>query len=107
MAGFVLVYSVSAQSTDGPNGRWLIWAKAVKSDVAETQVPRTANLQLVAALDSRPRPPVYYSAQRNQPPLPFDPFPDLPVFDLGNGGLMYDDRDVDYDQLNAETLAGQ
>ena len=45
--------------------------------------------------------PVFWSATRQQPPLPFHPFPDLPVFDAGINNFVYDDRAVDYPALNA------
>ncbi len=48
----------------------------------------------------------YWSAQRtNYPPLPYSPFPDLPVQEFAPGRYVYDDRDVDYVQLEAEASA--
>ncbi len=47
----------------------------------------------------RPQVGTFYSAQRNCPPLPFNPFPDRPVIALGNGRFVYDDLDVDYSQI--------
>lgn len=44
-------------------------------------------------------PGVYYSAQRHQPPLPFNPFPELPVATLRKNVFMYDDSLVDYSVL--------
>jgi len=39
----------------------------------------------------------FYSMQMtNQPPLPFNPFPELPLYELGQGIYAYDDREVDY-----------
>ncbi|MGC8991101.1 MAG: hypothetical protein ACP5MD_13375, partial [Verrucomicrobiia bacterium] len=47
--------------------------------------------------------PTFYSlAHPEFPPLPFNPFPDLAVFWLGEGLFLYDDRDVDYVRLRAE-----
>jgi hypothetical protein len=43
----------------------------------------------------------YYSLMLHQPPLPFNPFPDLPLFDFGDGKFAYDDRTVDYEKLRA------
>lgn len=47
----------------------------------------------------------FFSVQRTDfPPLPFCPFPDLPVYDLGNGEFIYDDRTVDYQALEQQRL---
>ena len=46
--------------------------------------------------------PIFWSAARKVfPPLPFNPFPELPVYDAGNNNLIYDDREVDYPALEA------
>ena len=45
--------------------------------------------------------PVFWSATQQQPPLPFNPFPELTVYDAGNNNLIYDDREVDYPALQA------
>ncbi len=42
-----------------------------------------------------------------QPPFPFNPFPELPVYSMGNGTFVYDDRTVDYVALRAELAASQ
>lgn len=47
----------------------------------------------------------YFSAQLLQPPLPFNPFPELPVVALGGGAFVYNDMKVDYVQLRAEAEA--
>jgi hypothetical protein len=49
----------------------------------------------------------YYSAQRLSqgvplPPLPANPFPELPVYPLDEWNFVFDDREVDYDQLRRE-----
>jgi hypothetical protein len=49
----------------------------------------------------------YYSAQLFQPPLPYNPFPDLPLYSFGDGKFVYDDTKVDYGQLRAEAAAKQ
>lgn len=42
----------------------------------------------------------FYSVQRpGYPPLPVNPFPDLPVYDLGNNWFLVDDTAVDYTAL--------
>lgn len=54
----------------------------------------------VIAQNSEPPHPRYHSAQRPyQPPLPFNPMPELPVFDLGDGLFVFDDTEVDYGLL--------
>ena len=46
--------------------------------------------------------PIFWSAARKVfPPLPFNPFPELTVYDAGNHNLIYDDREVDYPALEA------
>ena len=46
--------------------------------------------------------PIFWSAARKVfPPLPFNPFPELTVYDAGNNNLIYDDREVDYPALEA------
>ena len=42
---------------------------------------------------------MYFSAQGMLSPLPFDPFPDLPLYDLGQGRFSYDDSGVNYAEL--------
>ena len=45
----------------------------------------------------------FYSAQlTNSPPLPFNPFPDLPLYSLGDNSYAYDDRDFDYVAMEQE-----
>jgi len=39
------------------------------------------------------------------PPLPFSPFPDLTLYQLGDDLFIYDDREVDYVRLRAEAQA--
>jgi hypothetical protein len=52
-------------------------------------------------------PGAYYSEQNtNWPPLPFDPFPSLPVYSLGGGHFVYNDTSVTYPpQTNAPASA--
>ena len=50
-----------------------------------------------------PRHPTYYSAQKPiLPPMPFNPFPELPVHQLDQWDWVYDDSQVDYEQLARE-----
>jgi hypothetical protein len=52
------------------------------------------------AVQSAPLAAHYYSAQNpDQPPLPFNPFPEAPVVDFGNGRFVFDDTEVDYGEL--------
>lgn len=45
----------------------------------------------------------FYSMQMtNWPPLPFNPFPELPLYQLGEGIYAYDDREVDYAALRQQ-----
>ena len=50
----------------------------------------------------RPASGTYFSAQMKQPPLPFNPFPELPVFALGQKRFIYDDSSVDYARFQRE-----
>ncbi len=36
------------------------------------------------------------------PPLPFNPFPEVPVYPLGKGMFLYDDRNIDYEAIRQE-----
>lgn len=50
--------------------------------------------------------PSFYSLQRPKyPPFPVNPFPELPVYWMGENFWIYDDRAVDYDQLAIEARA--
>ena len=45
---------------------------------------------------------IFWSAARKEfPPLPFNPFPELPVYDAGTNNFIYDDREVDYPALES------
>jgi len=57
-------------------------------------------LTLVAATEV-PQLGTFYSLTLLQPPLPFNPFPELPVYSAGDGVYVYDDRSVDYVSLAA------
>ena len=49
----------------------------------------------------------FYRMQRQTPPLPFNPFPDLPVYavDWYRHIFLIDDRSVDYEQLEKDRKA--
>ena len=79
---------------------------AVAAAIANREAPGASRrTQTAAAVETSvskgPHFPLFYSAQRNVPPLPFNPFPKLEVFDLGDNRFAYDDRDVDYVSLRA------
>lgn len=38
-------------------------------------------------------------SRTNWPPLPYNPFPELPLHELENGGFLVDDSEVDYEAL--------
>jgi hypothetical protein len=101
---FVLVGMVLA-------GLW--WASAQTKDSARVskeaefvlEVPLLAGAENLVPLDlplvaeeAVPAVGTFWSASRYEfePPLPFNRFPDLPVYALGNGQLLLDDRAVDF-----------
>ena len=56
----------------------------------------------------RPKHGTFWSVQRvNWPPLPYNPFPDLPLYSLDtrSADFWYDDRGVDYELLDQERKA--
>lgn len=63
--------------------------------------------QAAEPLLRKPMPPMpsvasWYSVQRpTAPPLPFNPFPDLPVFALEPGRFAFDDRAINYVELQS------
>ena len=77
--------------------------------IAISILPITLQGQRLDA-EKTPSPPgTYYSAQSwdspKRPlmaPLPFNPFPELPVYSIGEGRFLYDDREVDYAALRKE-----
>ncbi len=56
---------------------------------------------------ARPLTGSFHSLTLNQPPFPFNPFPDLPVTQIKPGVYVYDDRSVEYVALRAEIAAKQ
>jgi hypothetical protein len=66
-----------------------------------------------AQLAEPPKPPKqgrYYSAQKlslgmKLPPLPANPFPELPVYPLDERNWAYDDREVDYEKLRSQAAS--
>lgn len=99
LAVAILANVLSAQSSDNATPSPLMWQAAVKPDV-----PTSSGQQAVIFAESvskGPSLPLFYSAQRNVPPLPFNPYPALPLFDIGDNKFVYDDRAVDYFSLFA------
>ena len=102
--GAVSATILTAQSTSSATTSPFIWEAAVKADAPASFTPPAAmgGTSLVST------PPLYYSAQRDVPPLPFNSHPELALFDIGNNSFMYDDSNVDYFSLFTENaLAGQ
>jgi len=62
---------------------------------ASAQVATVGENELTPVQDA---PPVgtFYSLTLLQAPFPFNPFPELPLYDAGDGIYVYDDRSVDY-----------
>lgn len=76
--------------------------------VATVAVAVFAQEQLTIFPSPMPSPPLtgtFRSMTLMQPPFPFNPFPQLPVYSLGDGSFVYDDRTVDYVALRAEIAA--
>lgn len=68
-------------------------ALAALEPVAEKTIP-------VVSLDPASPPGTYWFLQQsNCPPLPFDPFPELPCYGIGDDNYIVDDRSVDYEAM--------
>jgi hypothetical protein len=67
----------------------------------EPPLPPPLALPLVAPEDV-PESGTFYSAQKDEPPIPFNPFPALPVYSIGTNLFLFDDRTVDYLALEQE-----
>jgi len=65
-------------------------------------LPPPLNLPLAAAEDAADSGTFWSLQVSNSPPLPFNPFPDLTVYDLGGGQFLFDDRMVDYVALEQQ-----
>ncbi|HEY0549901.1 MAG TPA: Ig-like domain-containing protein [Verrucomicrobiae bacterium] len=88
-----------AQSTDTAAPRPFIWQAAVKPD-APPATQQAVQVTFTEVASTGPSIPHYYSAQLQIPPLPFNPFPELQLFDIGDNKFMYDDQMVDYFSLS-------
>ena len=61
---------------------------------------------LMAPLSSLAQSPTFYSLQNsNSPPLPYDPFPSLPVTEIGTNIFLFDDSSVDYSPQMSSSMA--
>jgi len=93
----------------------LMTVAIVGSAAAQTAEPLTGDSEELDTTTAKgraaPKHGTYYSMQlKNPPPLPFNPFPDLPVYEIGDGKYLYDDREVDYRAIwraAAERLAAE
>ncbi len=54
------------------------------------------DISKIALISERPVNGNFFSLQRDQPPLPFNPFPELNLYFFGNGVFAFDDLDVNY-----------
>ncbi len=81
------------------------WQAVVKPDPAPPQGVPTFQASQSKASTKTSGLPHYYSAQRNLPPLPFNPNPELQLFDLGDNKFLYDDTAVDYFSLSAASFS--
>ncbi|MGH7977556.1 MAG: hypothetical protein ACREC8_12965, partial [Limisphaerales bacterium] len=67
--------------------------------------PATLSIPTVSRTNSS-TPGTYWTLQDDSPPLPFDPFPDLPVYSIGtNDQYLIDDSSVDYAGLDEQMQA--
>src|SRR3990172_4306019 len=90
-----------------PSAVW--WASALSAFAA----PRLSVPGAVVTMPVEVSPPApetlsgtYWSAQlTNWPPWPYLPFPELPVYVVGDGSFVFDDREVDYVALEQEAIA--
>src|SRR5688500_15789134 len=96
-----------------PVGRWLktyrkpfLLAAALCAFLAFALSPiRARAAEEFPLVTDPPLTGTFYSFTLFQPPFPFNPFPELPVYALTNGVYAYDDRLVDYAALRAEWAA--
>ena len=63
-------------------------------------------MDFMVTSDQVPEVGTFWSWQlTNQPPLPYNPFPGLPVYAIGEHVFLFDDRWVDYAVLEMERQA--
>ncbi len=81
-------------------------ANEIISNILATPAP-AQSMPAISGVPSRPS-GTFWSLQRsNMPPLPFNPFPELPFYQLDptNQIYVYDDRGVDYPAIEQERQA--
>jgi len=108
LVGLALLWTGSpkAQTSDqvatdptGPAG------SAMLAGPADGSTPLSPISPAAVPNDTR-RTGAFYSLQRPKyPPFPVNPFPELPVYWIGDNSWIYDDRAVDYEQLAREAQA--
>ena len=100
------LHSLTTRLTAVLIGAGLLYCLASSQAQLQSDTPYPAlNLPLATA-DMATNPGTFWLAQRpDSAPLPFNPFPDLPVYVLDNGTLLLDDRSVDYIALGQERQA--
>ena len=65
-----------------------------------------AQMAEVQVMEGSPEFGTFFSLQKtNDPPLPFNPFPELPLYALGTNTYVFDDREVDYVAMQQEREA--
>lgn len=91
------LHALAEEPKDKAAARAAMWQAAVKADVPPPPAMKQASKPAAAEPAAKPVSlPLYYSAQRNVPPLPFNPYPKFGLFDLGDNKFAYDDREVDF-----------
>jgi hypothetical protein len=99
-------FTRAASSTGGRAKSKFLSVKTLAAVViAVTDFGLRAQALATATLISAPPPDAcnFYSLQfTNLPPLPFDPFPELPLYYMGDGIYVVDDTTADYARLRAE-----
>jgi hypothetical protein len=80
------------------------WAIAAGAGVLTVlSIAVMAQLAEVRRVVERPAGGTFYSLQKtNDAPLPFNPWPDLPLYAFGEGLFVFDDRAVDYVALQRQ-----
>src|SRR5688572_913908 len=94
----VFIQSAEAQSVD------TIVSMAREQAAAETVAEKS--LPVFSLVPATP-PGTYWSLQRDQPPLPFCPFPELEMLEIAPGTFIFDDRAVDYSALQGQLQEAQ
>lgn len=62
------------------------------------------NVTGVSLVEERPAFGSFFSLQRDQPPFPFNPFPEFGLYSFGNGVFAFDDLDFNYAARGTEMV---